>query len=82
MSSEPGSAYRYAPDGLVGEALDELIDRAYAEVAHAPRPTSALLNGSAAEQRRRRMEHRALAALTRALPVSRGALGSDGRHVA
>lgn len=82
MSSEPGSAYHYAPDGLVGEALDELIDRAYAEVANAPRPTSALLNGSAAEQRRRRIERRALAAVIRALPVSRGALGSDGRHVA
>ena len=79
---EPYGAYCYAPDGLAGEALDELIDRTYAEVAGAPRPTSGLLDGSAAEQRRRRIERRALAALTRALPVHGGALESDGRLVA
>jgi hypothetical protein len=66
---EPGSAYRYAPDGLTGEALNKLINRAYAEVATAPRPTSALLDGTAAEQRRRRMEHRASAAVIHPLPV-------------
>jgi hypothetical protein len=60
---EPGSAYRYAPDGLTGEALNKLINRAYAEVAKAPRPTLALLDGTAAEQRRRRMERRASAAV-------------------
>jgi len=37
----PCDPYRYAPDGLVGGVLDELIDRAYAEVVDAPRPTSA-----------------------------------------
>jgi len=79
---EPCGPYRFAPDGLVGEALDELIDRTYAEVANAPRPTSALLDGSAAEQRRRRIERRALTALTRGLPVRGGALDSDGRWVA
>jgi hypothetical protein len=79
---EPHGAYCYAPDGLVGEALDELIHRAYAEVADAPRPTSALLDGSAAERRRRRMERRALAALTRALPVHGDALDSGRRQVA
>jgi hypothetical protein len=62
MDRLPGSAYRYAPDGLVGKALDELITRAYAEVADAPVPTSALLDGSAAEQRRRRRERRPVAA--------------------
>jgi hypothetical protein len=36
MYGEPRSAYRYAPDGLAGKALDELINRAYAEVANAP----------------------------------------------
>jgi hypothetical protein len=56
MDRVPGSAYRYAPDGLVGKALDDLITRAYAEVANAPVPTSALLDGNAAEQRRRRTE--------------------------
>ena len=69
MTGEPCSTYRYAPDGLVGEALDELIDRAYAEAAKAPLPTSALLDGSATEQRRRRIEHRGLAAVIHALPV-------------
>jgi hypothetical protein len=79
---EPHGSHRYAPDGLAGEVLDELIDRTYAEVADAPRPTSALLDGSAAEHRRRRIEHRALAALARALPVRSGSLDSDGRWVA
>jgi hypothetical protein len=79
---EPCGPYRYAPDGLVGEVLDELIDRAYAEVASATRPTSALLNGSAAEQRRRRTQRRALAALARALAVRGDALDSNGRCVA
>jgi hypothetical protein len=79
---EPGSAHRYAPDGLAGEALDELINRAYAEVAKASQPTSALLDGSAAEQRRRRMERRALAAVIRALPARRGASGQGGHEVA
>jgi hypothetical protein len=70
MDSSPGSAYRYAPDGLVGTALDDLIARAYAEVANAPVPTSALLDGSAAEQRRRRVERR---------PVATGCVGLAGR---
>ena len=82
MYHEPRDPYRYAPDGLVGEVLDELIDRAYAELADAPRPTSALLDGSAAEQRRRRMERRALTAFTRALAVRGDALDSYGRCVA
>ena len=81
MYGEPGRAHRYAPDGLAGAALDELINRTYAEVAKASRPTSALLDGSAAAQRRRRMERRALAAVIRALPVRRGASGPDGREV-
>ncbi|MBV8540294.1 MAG: hypothetical protein JO364_19600 [Pseudonocardiales bacterium] len=82
MYGDPGSAHRYAPDGLTGEALDELIDRAYAEVAQAPRPTSALLDGSAAEHRRRRTEHRALAAVIHALPVCHGVSSSDERRAA
>jgi len=81
VHGEPGSAHRYAPDGLAGVALDELINRAYAEVAKASQPTSALLDGSAAEQRRSRMERRALAAVIRALPVRRGASDPDGREV-
>ena len=82
MYGEPSSAHRYAPDGLTGEALDKLINRAYAEVAKAPGPTSALLDGTAAEQRRRRIERRALAAVIRPLPVRHGASNSDGRQAA
>ena len=82
MYGEPHGAYCYAPDGLAGEALDELIHRAYAEVANAPRATSALLDGSAAERRRRRMEHRALTALTHALPAHGDALDPGRRRVA
>ena len=82
MYGKPGGAPRFAPDGLTGEVLDELIDRAYAEVANAARPTSALLDGSADERRRRRIEHRALAAVTRGLPVRWGAAGTDGQQVA
>ena len=81
MDPAPGSAYRYAPDGLDGKALEELIARAYAEAANAPAPTSALLDGSAAEQRRRRMERRAVAAGS-ALRVSRGGFGLDERGAA
>ncbi|HEX2301783.1 MAG TPA: hypothetical protein VHH34_25315 [Pseudonocardiaceae bacterium] len=82
MYGEPMSAHHYAPDGLVGEALDETIERAYAEVADAPRPTSALLDGSAAERRRRRMQRRAVAAVLRELPVRRPAAGQDGHEAA
>jgi hypothetical protein len=81
MDRVPGSAYLYAPDGLECEALDELIARAYAEVAKAPGPTSALLDGSAVEQRWRRMERRA-AAMRRVLLVSRGDFGVDERQAA
>jgi hypothetical protein len=42
VHGEPGSAHRYAPDGLAGAALDELINRTYAEVAKASRPRWAL----------------------------------------
>jgi hypothetical protein len=79
---EPSSAHRYAPDGLTGDALDTLINRAYAEVAKAPQPTSALLDGTAAEQRRRRMEHRASAAVIHPLPVRHDASHSDERQAA
>jgi hypothetical protein len=79
---EPHGPYCYAPDGLAGEALDDLIEQAYAEVADASRATSALLDGSAAERRRRRMERRAWAALIRALPAHGVALDSGRRRVA
>ena len=64
----------------VRDYWDRLIEQCYAEVADAPRPTSALLDGSAAERRRRRMERRVLAALIRSLPVHQA--GADGSEAA
>ncbi len=63
----PGIYVGNFPDGLDDAAIEELI----AETTHAPtpEPTSALLDGSAAERRRRRIERRALAAVVRSLPV-------------
>lgn len=82
MHRELPSPYRFAPDGLAGDMLNDLVDRAYAEVADAAGPTSALVDGTAAEQRTRRMERRASAAVTSALPVRRRALDSAERRVA
>lgn len=79
MSSKPDSASHFSPDGLIGAVLDELINRAYTEVAKAPRPTSALLDGGAVERRRRRMERRAVAAVVRALPLHGAVTGPDGQ---
>jgi hypothetical protein len=62
------------------EYWDQMIEECRAEVAQAPEPTSALVDGSAAERRRRRMERRAVAAIVRELPVRRGnAVGPDGQ---
>jgi hypothetical protein len=57
------------PDGLDEMAIDALIAQVAHEVAVAPVATSALMDGSAAERRRRRMERRAISAVVRSLPV-------------
>jgi hypothetical protein len=71
VNSNSSNARRgsYCPDGLDGSAIEALIAEAAAHTATAPEPTSALLDGSAAERRRRRIERRALAGVVRALPV-------------
>ncbi|MGH3869453.1 MAG: hypothetical protein ACRDQ4_25775 [Pseudonocardiaceae bacterium] len=74
---ELGGAPCYAPDGLAGKALEELIEGAYAEVAGGLRLTSGLLDGSAAEQRRRRVARRGLGVMVHVLPVGRVVCGSD-----
>jgi ribosomal protein L12E/L44/L45/RPP1/RPP2 len=61
------------PDGLDEKAIDALIAQVTHEVAAAPVATSALMDGSAAERRRRRMERRAISAVVRSLPVRRPA---------
>jgi hypothetical protein len=66
---DPG---RYFPDGLDETAIDQLIARVAAEVTAVPESTSALVDGSAAERRRRRIERRVLAAVVRSLPARRG----------
>lgn len=63
----------------VREFWERVVEQCRAEVAKAPRPTSALLDGSAVERRRRRMERRAVAAVVRVLPVRRGVAGRAGR---
>jgi hypothetical protein len=79
---EPGSAHRYAPDGLAGQALEELIEGAYVEVAGGFWLTSGLLDGSAVERRRRRVARRALGVVVHVLPVGEGVCGSDERRAA
>jgi hypothetical protein len=59
----------YFPDGLDETAIASLIADVARTVTESPEPTSALMDGSAAERRRRRMERRALAAVVRSLPV-------------
>jgi hypothetical protein len=71
----------YSPDGLDGRSIDFLIADAYEEVAGLPVPTSALVDGSAAERRRRRMARRAIAGVLRALPV-RSVSAVQGSEVA
>lgn len=57
------------PDGLDEAAVNALIAEMEGNTAEAPEATSALLDGSAAERRRRRIERRAIAAVVRRLPV-------------
>ena len=71
MNSNTSSArpVNHFPDGLDEMAIDALIAEVAREVAQAPAPTSALMDGSAAERRRRRIERRAISAVVRSLPV-------------
>jgi hypothetical protein len=59
----------HVPDGLDEAAVDVLIADVYEEIAGRPAPTSALVDGSAAERRRRRMARRALDTVVRSLPM-------------
>ncbi|MGB6165771.1 MAG: hypothetical protein WCF33_05310 [Pseudonocardiaceae bacterium] len=79
---ELGGAGCYAPDGLVGEVLEGVIEGAYAEVAGCLWLTSAVVDGSAAEQCRRRMQRRALGVVVHVLPVGEGVCGSGERRAA
>jgi hypothetical protein len=59
----------YFPDGLDETAIGSLIADVARTVTESPEPTTALMDGSSAERRRRRMERRTLAAVVRSLPV-------------
>lgn len=75
-----GTTAQYSnPDGPTRRQVEALIWESHDVTARAPRPTSALLDGSAAERRRRRMERRAIAAVVRELPVRQqaGPCGSE-----
>jgi hypothetical protein len=62
---------QFSPDGLDLRTINTLLVDVDAELHGAAQPTSALLDGSAAERRRRRIENRAFGAVVRALPARR-----------
>lgn len=61
---------RFYPDGLTDEHIEALLVEAQAFWSKPSRATSALLDGSAAERRQRRMARRAIGAVVRALPIA------------
>lgn len=60
----------FYPDGLTEEHIEALLSEARAVWATSAGATSALLDGSAAERRRRRMSRRAISAVVRSLPTA------------
>jgi hypothetical protein len=59
----------FYPDGLTDEHIESLLSEARAAWATSAVATSALLDGSAAERRNRRMSRRAISAVVRAMPI-------------
>ena len=58
------------PDGLTGDDIDALLGEVADEYrSPSVRPTTALLDGSAALRRERRIARRAMGAVVRALPT-------------
>lgn len=66
-----GNTERYSPDGLTEQIVDSLLRDVEVAARSRPRPTSALVDGTAAQRRFRRRARRSSAALVRALPVRR-----------
>jgi hypothetical protein len=60
----------FYPDGLTAEHIEALLSEAREVWATSARATSALLDGSAAERRCRRMSRRAIGAVVRAIPIA------------
>jgi hypothetical protein len=59
----------WCPDGLTGDDIDALLVEMEEHGSTSARPTLALLDGSAALRRERRMTRRAIGAVVRALPT-------------
>ena len=72
----------FYPDGLTEEHIEALLSEARAVWATSARATPALLDGSAAERRRRRMSRRAIGAVVRALPIANHSGDHHGAEVA
>jgi hypothetical protein len=67
MAADEGRALY--PDGLTVDAIEALLNEVEGHWARSARPTSDLLDGSAALRRERRTARRAIGAVVRALPA-------------
>lgn len=74
--------FDYYPDGLTEQFIDQLIAEAYEVADQAATPTSALVDGTAAWRRARRIERRTVGAVVRTLPLRVVDPGPDGQEAA
>ena len=66
------------PDGLTVDEIDALLGEMKDHWTTSARPTTALLDGSAALRRERRANRRAIGAVVRALPTRSQVTSPDG----
>lgn len=69
---------RFSPDGLTEQMIDVLLREIDGAAVAKPRPSSTLMDGTAAQRRYRREARRSVAAVVRALPRSGALSGPDG----
>ena len=69
---------RFSPDGLTEQLIDALLREVDVAGAVWPRPSSALMDETAAQRRYRRRARRSVVAVVRALPVHGTAGGAGG----
>lgn len=72
----------FYPDGLTADAIESLLREMEGHWSTSVRPTSALLDGSAALRRERRETRRAIGAVVRALPIAARPRVDQGSEVA
>jgi hypothetical protein len=70
------------PDGLTEQYINTLIAEAYESAEQAAEPTSALVDGTAAWRRARRIERRTVGAVVRTLPLRLVEPGPNGQEAA